>query len=176
MSTLPPMVPIKMVKRDKVTGKPVALHFYQTFGTVIVSPYATCLISYNTVRRLGRGPWSVDGQVVMEDGYSATRYEFLGRWHNAIALYDHHQHLTGYYCDIQRPLRWSEAETTWWAEDLYLDVWVWPDGRYTILDEQELVVAELRGWIRPELAQKARQELQKLIRIIETGQFPAVLF
>ncbi len=176
MSTLPPMVPIKMVKRDKVTGKPVALHFYQAFGAVIVSPYATCLISYNTVRRLGRGPWSVDGQVVMEDGYSATRYEFLGRWHNAIAFYDRQQRLTGYYCDIQRPLQWDSSEQTWWAEDLYLDVWVWPDGSYTILDEEELTAAEHKGWIGPDMAERAREELAKLIAMIETGRFPEMLF
>lgn len=175
MFTLPPMLPIKMAKRDKVTGTPVALHFYQTFGTVIVSPYATCLISYNTVRRMGRGPWFVKGRVVMEDGYLATRYEFLGRWHNAIAFYDNHQCLTGYYCDIQRPLQWDDAEQTWWAEDLYLDLWVWPDGSYTILDQLELRAAERKGWITPELANKARRELADLIRIVETGDFPGIL-
>ncbi len=44
-------------------------------------------------------------------------------------------HIKGWYCDIVRPLvEWSQSVA---FHDLALDLWVWPDGRMLVLDEDE---------------------------------------
>jgi len=61
-----------------------------------------------------------------------------------------------------------------WVEltDLFLDLWVSPDLRYNILDEEELEEALQNGWVTEQLYQKAKSELEKLVYKVEKGRFP----
>jgi len=111
-----------------------------------------------------------DGRTVLERGFPITYFEFVGKWYTIVKIRNPGGEHTGYYCDIVMPPRrvgdWIEIT------DLFLDLWVSPDLRYRILDEDELEEALQRGWITRQLYAKARLELRKLIRTVEKGKFP----
>ena len=54
--------------------------------------------------------------------------------------------------------------------DLEIDLCVWPDGSYKVLDEEELARAVEEGIISAELAEKVREEVDKTIREVEEGR------
>ena len=80
---------------------------------------------------------------------------------------------TGYYCDIVTPPRLLEdggVDLT----DLFLDLWVSPDFRFEVLDEEELENAFRKGWIAKRLHSKAKKELSELINAVKQGKFPHI--
>jgi len=111
-----------------------------------------------------------DGKKVLADGFTIVYFEFVGKWFNVVKIWNKRGEHTGYYCDIVTPPRFSGD----WMEltDLFLDLWVSPDLRYKVLDEDEFEEAFQKGWITQELHEKARKELQKLIRRVENKRFP----
>ena len=55
---------------------------------------------------------------------------------------------------------------------MFLDLWVSPDLRYKVLDEEELEGALEKGWITKPLYEKSRIELEKLVNFVKRGDFP----
>jgi predicted RNA-binding protein associated with RNAse of E/G family len=111
-----------------------------------------------------------DGQTVLAPSFRIVYFELLGKWFTVDKVWNLQGKHTGYYCDIVMPPRLKGD----WLEltDLFLDLWVSPDLRYKVLDEDELEEALKNGWIRKELHDKAKYELQKLIRAVENRRFP----
>jgi predicted RNA-binding protein associated with RNAse of E/G family len=66
----------------------------------------------------------------------------------------------------------SNATTTSIITDLCLDLWITPDGKYVVLDEDELERALMKHVISSPLARRARRELQFLIHLTKSGRFP----
>ena len=66
----------------------------------------------------------------------------------------------GYYCDIILPMK--RTETYFEITDLFLDLWVSPDGSYQVEDEDEFESAITHNWIQADLANQARNALQGL--------------
>ncbi|NJL95356.1 MAG: DUF402 domain-containing protein [Anaerolineae bacterium] len=67
---------------------------------------------------------------------------YADRWYNVFEL--HHReddHLQGWYCNITRPAV-LQAERLY-ADDLALDLMVYPDGRTLLLDEDEFTALDL---------------------------------
>lgn len=56
--------------------------------------------------------------------------------------------------------------------DLFLDLWVSPDLKWKVLDEDELEEAFKRGWITERLCLKAKLEMRKLVESVIRGKFP----
>lgn len=56
--------------------------------------------------------------------------------------------------------------------DLFLDLWVSPDLKYKVLDEEELEEAFSKAWITKPLYDRAKKELRKLIGVVKRGKFP----
>ena len=82
---------------------------------------------------------------------------YSNRWYNVFAIHDGPLGaLKGWYCNITRPARLEAAEV--FAEDLALDLLVYPDGRTRVLDEDEF--EELR--LPPEEQAHARDALREL--------------
>jgi predicted RNA-binding protein associated with RNAse of E/G family len=107
-------------------------------------------------------------------GYLAEWISFRGRWYDVGKFYDGKRRLTGYYCDIIRPVSrlLSNATKTSIITDLFLDLWITPDGRYVVLDEDELERALAKHVVSSSLARQARRELQFLIQLTKSGRFP----
>jgi predicted RNA-binding protein associated with RNAse of E/G family len=112
-----------------------------------------------------------DGEVVLASGFQIVYFDFIGKWFTVDKIRNMQGRHTGYYCDIVTPPRLLEdggVELT----DLFLDIWVSPDLRCKVLDEEELENAYSKGWVTRQLYEKAKEELKKLGKNINQGKFP----
>jgi hypothetical protein len=92
---------------------------------------------------------------------------YSDRWYNIFEMHDvDDDHLVGWYCNITRPAD-LRADTIH-ADDLALDVFVAPDGRITVLDEDEFAALPLDETTRGQ----ARQALADLLHRVESRQPP----
>lgn len=80
-----------------------------------------------------------------------------------------------WYCDII-DYEYDEPEDKYIIIDLLLDVVIYEDGHYEVLDEEELEEALKDGVITQELANAARRKLDKLLKIIKDGKFKELEF
>lgn len=125
---------------------------------IIVSSFIFCLSE----------PFIVNGLPVIYDGYRGILFDFFDRWYNVVKIYDEKRGFVGYYSDIRTPP--ERIPEGYEAVDLVLDLWVEPDGNYTILDEDEFEEAEMDDHLR----KKAEETLSRLIKMIEKGRYPPV--
>jgi len=112
-----------------------------------------------------------DGKMVLQAGFPITYFELVGKWFNVVKVRDLRGEHTGYYCDITAPPKLLEdgsIEIT----DLFLDLWVSPDLRYRVLDQDELEEALKKRWISKQLCARAKRELKKLVALVEMKDFP----
>jgi protein associated with RNAse G/E len=113
------------------------------------------------------------GYVVLERGDLFLEWYYFGRWYNIFQVYGHDGQLKGWYCNVGMPPALQDDELGY--IDLALDVFVYPDGRYLVLDEDEF--AELkRGTLRPEDATSAEQGLAELLDLIAAQGLPSRLY
>jgi len=112
-----------------------------------------------------------DGKMVLQAGFPITYFELVGKWFNVVKVRNLRGEHTGYYCGITAPvklLKDGSVEIT----DLFLDLWVSPDLRYRVLDQDELEEALKKGWIPEQLHARAKRELKKLVALVEMKDFP----
>lgn len=115
-------------------------------------------------------PIVLNGETVLGDNFTAVWFVFTGLWYDIGKIYNLDNEWTGYYCDIMMPVKRSADQFE--IVDLFLDLWVSPDGSYEIQDEDEFETALEEGIITPELAKKARNALNDLIDEVTSGRFP----
>lgn len=87
---------------------------------------------------------------------------YSDRWYNIFEIHDaDDDHLKGWYCNVTRPAALTEHEIR--AEDLALDLLVWPDGRLAVLDKDEFAALPLRDGER-EAAHAALDSLRRAVQ------------
>ena len=102
-----------------------------------------------------------------EDRFVETFYR--DRWYNVFAIYDKDdESFKGWYCNITRPATWDDKELR--ADDLALDVWVFPDGEREplVLDQEEFVELGLK----PAESASALQALDEILELAAKGKLP----
>ena len=115
-----------------------------------------------------------NGKTVLADNFAAVWFVFTGLWYDIGKVYNLNNEWTGYYCDVLKPVKRSvdvngklnRFEIT----DLFLDLWINPDGTFEIQDEDEFEEAVQKGAIDAELEKKALEVLQALIAEVESGR------
>ena len=114
------------------------------------------------------------GEIVMDAGYRAVWFLFKDQPYDVGRIYRPDGTWTGYYVDVLEPVRWKHADPTTLEPivDLFLDLWIAPDGRFEVLDEDEFEEAVARGNLTEQQIDHARSVLQKLIKTTEQGDFP----
>ncbi len=127
-------------------------------------------IIVTTQRIKPSNPIVIDGVTVLGDNYRAVWFVFANRWYDIGKIYNLEDDFTGYYCDIILPMK--RTDTHFEITDLFLDLWVSPDGSYQVEDADEFESAIAQNWIQTDLADQARKALQDLIAQIEAGAFP----
>lgn len=102
------------------------------------------------------------GYVALRRGDVWREWFYRERWYNIFRVQDGARgRLKGWYCNITRPAQFG---TDWVAaDDLCLDVFVYPDGRTLILDEAEFAALALPDTERA-AARRAVQQIQQLVR------------
>lgn len=115
-------------------------------------------------------PIIFNGQKVLADNFTAIWFVFTGLWYDIGKIYNLDSEWTGYYCDIILPV--TRSKTKFEIVDLFLDLWISPDGGYAIQDEDEFEEAVKNGVISDEVADKARSTLDFLIEEVTEENFP----
>ena len=115
-----------------------------------------------------------NGKTVLADNFAAVWFVFTGLWYDVGKVYNLNNEWTGYYCDIMKPVKRSVDAAgklnCFEITDLFLDLWVNPDGTYEIQDEDEFEEAVQDGTIDAELKRKAMEVLNTLIAEVEVGR------
>jgi protein associated with RNAse G/E len=111
----------------------------------------------------------VDG-VPFHTGDIFTEYYYPGRWYNVFHVATPEGLHKGWYCNVTRPLEIDDEGISY--VDLALDLFAHPNGRYTVLDEDEFEEAA-QTLFAPEDVQHAQEALAELIRQAADGQLPS---
>jgi len=113
----------------------------------------------------------------MNSGYWAVWFLFKDRPFDIGRFYRPDGTWTGYYADVLEPVRWAGSDPTTLAPiiDLFLDLWIAPDGRHLVLDEDEFEEAISRGSVTIDQIVHARSVLRYLVQATERGEFPPLL-
>ena len=114
-----------------------------------------------------------NGKTVLADNFTAVWFVFTGLWYDVGKVYNLNNEWTGYYCDIMKPVKRNVDATgkldCFEITDLFLDLWINPDGTYQIQDEDEFAEAVQNGTIDSELERKAWEVMRILIAEVEEG-------
>lgn len=116
-------------------------------------------------------PIRIGGTVVLETGSEAIWFTFPGLWHDIGIFHRADGSVTGMYANILTPCVFEEGGV-WRTTDLFLDIWIDPDGHVLVLDEEELDEAEEKGWVDPDTARRAREEARTLSEQAAAGLWP----
>lgn len=82
------------------------------------------------------------GYTVFERGDRMVEYFYSDHWFNVFDVFAVGSGARrGWYCNLARPATWQAGHL--WQVDLALDVWVHPDGRVLVLDEDEFAALPL---------------------------------
>lgn len=96
-------------------------------------------------------------------------YTYLKKGWKISKFYDKDKNFLYWYCDI---IDAQIKDEEYILVDLLVDIKVYPDGRYEILDEEELDEALNEGLITKEQKEEALNKLSALLEIIKKGEFP----
>lgn len=96
--------------------------------------------------------------LALRKGDRFIEWHYRDRWYNVFAIHDVDSgELKGWYCNITRPAVFEDGVLS--AEDLALDLVVYPDGSSEVLDEDEFELLDLSMQDRAQ-ALSALKELQ----------------
>jgi hypothetical protein len=101
-----------------------------------------------------------------------TKAYFFTEPFNLLAFYERDGTALGYYSDIGEPLLQLTPDT-FQMTDLYLDIWLFPDGRLLELDWDEFEEAIQKQVITTTQADLARNAMKRLVAEVEQGIYPA---
>lgn len=114
-------------------------------------------------------PAELDYVTFAPEDTMVERYWFH-RWYNVFALYDSAGALKGWYANLCTPIRFDGKELVY--TDLELDLWVWPDRRYLVLDE-----SEFQAFVAPRLSPEARTQVRAALdELLADLRGPAIRF
>lgn len=87
---------------------------------------------------------------------------YTERWYSVFAIHDVDSgRLKAWYCNLSRPARFEVGHI--FAEDLALDLVIFPDGRQTLLDEDEYAALNLDE-VEQAKVSEALKELRDMAR------------
>lgn len=103
------------------------------------------------------------GMVMVRKGDRFVETYCTDRWYNILEIHDRDgDRLKGWYCNIAQPAVLENKNRLSYV-DLALDLWVSPDGKQTIMDEDEFTALSLDAQTRTQ-AWMAMEELQRQFR------------
>jgi hypothetical protein len=121
-----------------------------------------------------RAIWNGPGEPQVEDlrfvhGDQFIEHYYPGRGYAIWQIEGADGTLKGWYCNISTPV--EEQSSVLSFDDLLLDVLVYPDGRWKVLDLDEFETARHEG-LSPERALLAEQALDEVLALISQEASP----
>jgi hypothetical protein len=152
---------------------PVTVHKLNARGETVVSYQAKLAETFADGVRLEaawtRPPLAL-GYTTFETGDQFVEWFFTDRWYNIFEIHAGDGTLKGWYCNITEPATLGVDSIA--ARDLILDLWVAPDGRQQVLDEDEFAADSS---LDPEIRHAAQRALAELRTLAATGAYPFLL-
>lgn len=96
-------------------------------------------------------------------------FYYSDRWFNIFQVFAGDGTMKGWYCNITKPAQFSDNEIAF--VDMVLDVFVYPDGRPLVLDEEEFEQNRQTVYSLED-AQKAKEAVAQLLEMAKRGEFP----
>jgi len=116
-----------------------------------------------------RDDLSFHGIILKRNDRFLERY-YQDRWYNIFEIHDREDdHLKGWYCNVTKPAEVSRGEIAY--VDLALDLLVYPDRNYLVLDEDEFNALTIDDSCR----QAAHRALKELISLVTKQHLAAAL-
>lgn len=109
------------------------------------------------------------GELRFVPGDRFLEYYYPGRGYAIWQVEEPDGTVKGWYCNISTPL--IEKEESLSFDDLLLDILVYPDGRYAVLDRDEFEAARAEG-LPDEQAALAEEALAELLVLIQAAAPP----
>ncbi len=124
-------------------------------------------------------PLLQNGEIVLANNFPVVWFLFTGSWYSVAKVYNLEHIWTGYYCDIIEPVK-RDVDANgqlrgFEITDLFLDLWINPDGSYEVQDEDEFEIAIAAGALTAEVATAARAALESLIAAVEADALPDIV-
>jgi len=101
------------------------------------------------------------GYAVFEPGDRFLEYYYTDRWYNIFDIASKDGQRKGWYCNITEPAVIYDDRIE--QIDLFLDVWITPNGKTLLLDEDEFASDITLSAEQREGAQKGLQDLLKML-------------
>ncbi len=106
----------------------------------------------------------------IKGGTISREYYWLDQWYNIFRFHEPEGTLRNYYCNVNMPPVISGNTLDY--VDLDIDVVVWPDGRYEVLDEAEFERNALQFEYPNAVRRKASAAVGELIALIDSDDLP----
>jgi uncharacterized protein len=108
----------------------------------------------------------------IEKGTISYEYYWLDRWYSIFRFHEPSGSLRNFYCNINMPPRFSGGVLDY--IDLDIDILVWPDLRYDVLDRDDYETNATRFGYTMHIKEKVEEALNELLELIETRNLPGV--
>ncbi|ASJ00368.1 DUF402 domain-containing protein [Thermococcus gorgonarius] len=115
-------------------------------------------------------PLKVNGVKVIDNGYGMVYFAFVGENYDILKVYDREGNFKGLYIDV---LAYTKREGSKLEMlDLFLDIFVFPNGEAFLLDEDELEMALNYGLIDRKTFDLAHSVARDILEKLKRGEFP----
>lgn len=104
---------------------------------------------------------------VIRRGTISYEYYWLDRWYNILRFHEPRGEFRNFYCNISMPPRLQDGFLDY--VDLDIDIVIWPDGRFKVLDELEF---QMNAAFPQEVKTTALETADFLVSMIQSGNFP----
>ena len=103
-------------------------------------------------------------------GTISHEYYWLDRWYNIFRFHEPDGSLRNYYCNVAMPPTFENGVLDY--VDLDIDILVWPDGRYEVVDRDDFEINALKYDYPDEIRQRAEESVNEMLVMIERREFP----
>ncbi len=104
---------------------------------------------------------------IIRIGTRSTEYFWFDRWYNVFRFDEPNGEFRNFYCNINLPPTLENGVLEY--VDLDIDVVIWPDTSYQILDQDEFELAAAKYDYSREIRSNAESTVEHLVRLIENG-------
>jgi len=107
---------------------------------------------------------------IIKKGTVSYEYYWLDRWYNVFRFHEPDGDLRNFYCNVNVPPIFENQVLDY--VDLDIDVLVWQDFNFKVLDMDEFEANSLKFNYPKDVIENAKNSLCELLKMINQRQFP----
>lgn len=113
------------------------------------------------------------GLGLIRKGTVSYEYFWLDRWYNIFRFHEPEGGLRNYYCNVAMPPKLENHVLDY--VDLDIDILVWPDLRYEVIDHDDFQSNALKFDYPNTIHKRSEDSVNQIIALIERGELPPLL-